>query len=156
MDVTLLKIEENNKILRFLIDSTISYKISLYQTLIWNFFIFNWLHFFYFINSNPKFKIFLFLTFQSYYLREWGDISRKKLQHTMPGNTNVFDYLTKVKQRSRQWRDTASLVFTVWTLVGDSTSCPGLATTGARGLSMLLRVVAFTMLILKINLFLRE
>lgn len=71
----------------------------------------------------------------------------------MPGNTNVFDYLTKVKQRSRQWRDTASLVFTVWTLVGDSTSCPGLATTGARGLSMLLRVVAFTMLILKINFF---
>lgn len=71
----------------------------------------------------------------------------------MPGNTNVFDYLTKVKQRSRQWRDTASLVFTVWTLVGDSTSCPGLATTGARGLSMLLRVVAFTMLILKIIFF---
>lgn len=79
------------------------------------------------------------------------DISRKKLQHTMPGNTNVFDYLTKVKQRSRQWCDTASLVFTVWTLVGDSTSRPGLATAGSGGLSMLLRVVTFTLLILKIK-----
>ena len=79
-------------------------------------------------------------------------LKKKKHQHTMPGYTNVFDYLTKVQQRSREGRNTASFVFTVRTLVRDSTSCPSLTATPGGELSplpVLLGVIAFTLLVLK-------
>ena len=70
----------------------------------------------------------------------------------MPGYTNVFDYLTKVQQWSGKGCNTASLVFTVRTLVRDSASCPSLTATPGGELSplpVLLGVIAFTLLVLK-------
>lgn len=70
----------------------------------------------------------------------------------MPEYTNVFDYLTKVQQWSREGCNTASLVFTVRTLVRDSASCPSLTATPGRELSplpVLLGVIAFTLLVLE-------